>query len=157
MWKQALSALSDQQLDGLFKFCIDRCMNGNPWPPELSDVIVALSGEAAKHNPFGLDPDEQLRDFLTYCAKRNNYQSAEMYPFKHPIQYWMFTDLRTKMIDLRLTEVECEKRLDKMLSQWTERVRKGEKVPEPTLTLTDKSKPRPAWMDLIEKGKQRTQ
>ncbi len=80
-----------------------------------------------------------------------------MYPFKHPVQYWMFTDLRTKMIDLRLTEVECEKRLDKMLSQWTERVRKGEKVPEPTLTLTDKSKPRPAWMDLIEKGKQRTQ
>lgn len=63
MWKQALSALSDQQLDGLFKFCIDRCMNGNPWPPELSDVIVALSDEVAKHNPFGLDPDEQLRDF----------------------------------------------------------------------------------------------
>nr|ELR5208432.1 replication protein [Providencia rettgeri] len=157
MWKQALSALSDQQLDGLFKFCIDRCMNGNPWPPELSDVIVALSGEAAKHNPFGLDPDEQLRDFLTYCAKRNNYQSAEMYPFKHPVQYWMFTDLRTKMIDLRLTEVECEKRLDKMLSQWTERVHKGEAVPRPTLKVEDKTRPPPAWMELLEKSKQRRQ
>nr|ELR5256704.1 replication protein [Providencia rettgeri] len=157
MWKQALSALSDQQLDGLFKFCIDRCMNGNPWPPELSDVIVALSDEAAKCNPFGISFDVMLTDWKRYCRDRGMYDSAEMYPFKHPVQYWMFTDLRTKMIDLRLTEVECEKRLDKMLSQWTERVRKGEKVPEPTLTLTDKSKPRPAWMDLIEKGKQRRQ
>lgn len=80
-----------------------------------------------------------------------------MYPFKHPVQYWMFTDLRTQMLEHRLTDIECERRLAKMLVKWADRVKKGEKVPEPTLTLTDKSKPRPAWMDLIEKGKQRRQ
>ncbi len=37
----------DQQWTDYLNFCIDRCMNGNPWPPELSDVIVSLSGEAA--------------------------------------------------------------------------------------------------------------
>lgn len=63
MWKQALSALSDQQLDGLFKFCIDRCMTGNPWPPELSDVIVALSGDVAKQNPLGLILTNSLEIF----------------------------------------------------------------------------------------------
>ena len=157
MWKQALSTLSDQQLDGLFKFCIDRCMNGNPWPPELSDVIVALSDDSVKQNPFGISFDVMLTDWKRYCRDRGMYDSAEMYPYRHHVQYWIFTDIRRKMIDLRMTEPEVEKALKKSLLEWSEKVAAGGKIPKPTLRLADKSKPRPAWMDLIEKGKQRTQ
>ncbi|CAG9417969.1 replication protein P [Providencia alcalifaciens] len=157
MWKQALSTLSDQQLDGLFKFCIDRCMNGNPWPPELSDVIVALSDDSVKQNPFGIPFDVMLTDWKRYCRDRGMYDSAEMYPYRHHVQYWIFTDIRRKMIDLRMTEPEVEKALKKSLLEWSEKVAAGGKIPKPTLRLADKSKPRPAWMDLIEKGKQRTQ
>lgn len=156
MWKQALASLSDDQFDAVFRLCIDRCMKGNPWPPELCDLIAALSGEMVKHNPFGLDPDEMLNDFMAYCATRMNYICAELYPFKHPVQYWIFTKLRSKMYDLRLTETECEKRLLKMLTQWSEKVRNGQLIPKPVLGIEHKDKPRPAWMDMVENSKRRT-
>lgn len=155
MWKRALSGLNSDQFDLIFKFCIERCSNGNPWPPELSDVISMLSDKLVDANAFGIPFDEMLRDFNKYLARRCHYHSAEMYPFRHPVQYWIFTDLRQKVYDLRLTEAEVEKRLNKMIRMWSERVQRGEVIPKPTLRLEDKTRPRPAWMDLLENADKR--
>lgn len=143
MWKRATAGLSDDQFEMIFTFCLDRCMNGNPWPPELSDVIVMLSDKLVDSNAFGIPFDDMLRDFNKYMAKRGYYSSAEMYPFRHPVQYWIFTDLRNKVHDLRLTDPEVEKRLAKMIRQWADRVAKGEPIPRPVLRMEDKT--RPGW------------
>lgn len=82
MWKRATAGLSDDQFEMIFTFCLDRCMNGNPWPPELSDVIVMLSDKLVDSNAFGIPFDDMLRDFLKYLAERGYYRSAEMYPFR---------------------------------------------------------------------------
>ncbi|OBU04820.1 replication protein P [Morganella psychrotolerans] len=156
MWKRATGGLNDSQFEMIFTFCVDRCMNGNPWPPELSDVIVMLSDKLVDQNAFGIPFDDMLRDFQKYQANRNNYRSAEMYPFRHPVQYWIFTELRTKVYDLRLTEPEVEKRLAKMIRQWAERVAKGEQIPRPTLRVEDKTRPPLAWMEMLERAKQRS-
>ena len=157
MWSQSIERLTDTQFEAIFQYCIDRCMSGNSWPPELSDVVVAVTSMAVDDNPFGISFDVMLTDWKRYCRDRGMYDSAEMYPFKHPVQYWMFTDLRAQMLEHRLTDIECERRLAKMLAKWTERVHKGETVPRPTLKVEDKTRPPPAWMELLEKSKQRTQ
>ncbi|HIC2884908.1 replication protein P [Morganella morganii] len=156
MWKRATAGLSDNQFEMIFTFCLDRCMNGNPWPPELSDVIVMLSDKLVDSNAFGIPFDDMLRDFQKYLANRRNYRSAEMYPFRHPVQYWIFTELRDKVYDLRLTEPEVEKRLAKMIRQWADRVAKGEPIPRPVLRVEDKTRPPPAWMEMLERKKQRS-
>lgn len=156
MWKRATAGLSDNQFEMIFTFCLDRCMNGNPWPPELSDVIVMLSDKLVDSNAFGIPFDDMLRDFNKYLANRRNYRSAEMYPFRHPVQYWIFTELRDKVYDLRLTEPEVEKRLAKMIRQWADRVAKGEPIPRPVLRMEDKTRPPPAWMEMLERKKQRS-
>ncbi|QKG44941.1 replication protein P [Providencia rettgeri] len=157
MWSQSIERLTDTQFEAIFQYCIDRCMSGNSWPPELSDVVVAVTSMAVDDNPFGITFDVMLTDWKRYCRDRGMYDSAEMYPYRHHVQYWIFTDTRRKMIDLRMTEPEVEKTLKKSLLEWSEKVAAGGKIPKPTLRLADKSKPRPAWMDLIEKGKQRRQ
>ena len=156
MWQRATAGLSDNQFEMIFTFCLDRCMNGNSWPPELSDVIVMLSDKLVDSNAFGIPFDDMLRDFNKYLANRRNYRSAEMYPFRHPVQYWIFTELRDKVYDLRLTEPEVEKRLAKMIRQWADRVAKGEPIPRPVMRVEDKTRPPPAWMEMLERKKQRS-
>ncbi|WGL99712.1 replication protein P [Arsenophonus sp. aPb] len=156
MWKQAISALSDAQLELIFKFCLARCMKGNPWPPELSDVIAELAAKSVKQDPFGISDHSMLNDWKRYCRDKGMYDSAELYPFKHPVQYWIFTDLHRKMIDMCLTEGEIEKQLKKMLIDWSERVANGGSISKPIIRLADRSRPRPAWIDIIEKGKKQT-
>ncbi|MFQ6256098.1 replication protein P [Yersinia enterocolitica] len=148
----AVSKLSPAQLASAAQICVDRCINGNHWPPDLAEflAIVGLGG----CNPFGLTRSDVMAEFKRYCRDRDYHGSAEMFPWRQPVLYWICTELRQRMIDYRLSEVEVEKLAGITLNSWSERIAAGGEVPRPTLKLEDKERTRPAWMDAYNKSKE---
>lgn len=149
-WKAAIGGLSEHQLSGVMDACIARCIAGNSWPPDLAEFIAMVSQVSAEQNPFGITQEKIVACFKWYCSVRGLYPSAERIPWTHPVEYWVCTEVRQRMVQYRLTDAEVEKALSKELDRWVKKVAAGEKVPEPVLTLQDKARPRPAWMDLYK-------
>ncbi|HDL6893881.1 TPA: replication protein [Yersinia enterocolitica] len=148
----AVSKLSAEQLASAAQACVERCISGNHWPPDLAEflAIVGMGGG----NPFGLTRNDVMTEFKRYCRDRGDYDSAEMFTWSQPVLYWICTELRKRMIDLRLSEVEVEKLAGLTLKTWAEKIAAGGEVPRPTLRLEDKRRPRPAWMDAYNKIKE---
>lgn len=146
-WKAAIGGLSDQQLAGVMDACIARCIAGNAWPPDMAEFIAMVSSVAVEQNPFGVSLQDVSLEFRWYCRDRGMHDSAELFPWSHPVMYWICTDVRRRMIDYRLTEMEVEKALKKQLELWIQKVANGGQVPKPVMRLQDKTRPRPAWMD----------
>ena len=146
-WKAAIGGLSEYQLSGVMDACITRCMSGNSWPPDLAEFISMVSSVSAERNPFGVSIQDLSVEFRWYCRDRGMYDSAELFPWTHAVMYWICTDVRQRMIQYRLTEQEVEKALKQKLDHWCQRVADGGQVPKPVLRLSDKTRPKPAWMD----------
>ncbi len=146
-WKAAIGGLSEQQLSGVMDACISRCVAGNSWPPDLAEFISMVSSVAAEHNVLGISMQELSQEFRWYCQERGMYESAELFPWTHPVMYWICTDVRQRMIQYRMTEAEVEKDLKQQLEKWCQKTSGGVQVPKPVMRLEDKKRPRPAWMD----------
>ncbi|MDN0126881.1 MULTISPECIES: replication protein P [Yersinia] len=148
----AVSKLSPAQLDFAAQACVERCINGNHWPPDLAEflAIIGIGGG----NPFGLTRNDVMTEFKRYCRDRDYYSSAEMFPWRQPVLYWICTELRQRMIDYRLSEVEVEKLAGITLNSWAERIAAGGEIPRPTLKLEDKQRTRPAWMNAYNERKE---
>lgn len=149
-WKAAIGGLSEKQMSGVMDACIARCLAGNSWPPDLAEFISMVSSVSAEQNPFGISMHDVSTEFRWYCRDRGMYDSAELFPWSHPVLYWICTDVRQRMIQYRLTEMEVEKALKQQLEHWCQKVANGGEVPRPTMRLQDKTRPRPAWMDLYK-------
>lgn len=148
--KAAIGGLSEKQMSGVMDACIARCLAGNSWPPDLAEFISMVSSVSAEQNPFGISLQDVSTEFRWYCRDRGMYDSAELFPWSHPVLYWICTDVRQRMIQYRLTEMEVEKALKQQLEHWCQKVANGGEVPRPTMRLQDKTRPRPAWMDLYK-------
>ncbi len=149
-WKAAIGRLNDKQMSGVMDACIARCSSGNSWPPDLAEFISIVSADMSNTNPFGISLINLSEEFRGYCRDRGLYESAEQFPWSHPVMYWICTEVRQRMIQNRLTEAEVEKALSRELDKWSKVVAEGKDIPKPILRLQDQSRPRPAWMDLLK-------
>jgi len=86
---------------------------------------------------FGLTVDDVMEEFRKYNRNKYLHSCAETYPWRHDVLYWVICDLRREMIQKNLSEVELERRADKHLKRWAEKVRAGETIRMPVPLLSE--------------------
>lgn len=133
--------------------CMRRSLEeGNSYAPDLTDFLALVHSASSKE--LGMPFEDVKAEFKRYCRDRGYYDSAELFPWTNRIIYWICTAARQRMVRYNQSDVEVDKSLRKEISDWASKIAAGEQVPEPVLRLADKTRPRPAWMDLLDKKKQ---
>ncbi|WP_112288497.1 replication protein P [Rahnella sp. AN3-3W3] len=153
LWVQAIGSLSEAQLARISQACINRCIDGNPWAPDLAE-FMSLIGET--HDvPVGLSFEDVAKEFKRYCRERGYYDSAELFPWTNNnwLLYWICTSVRQRMVRYNLSEADVDKALRNEIRDWAAKLAAGEQVPAPATRIENKTRPRPAWMDLLDKKK----
>ncbi|MGL4682175.1 MAG: replication protein P [Hafnia alvei] len=79
--------------------------------------------------------DEAVDEFDRYSASRGDYASAELFPWIHPVMYWIVIDVRRAMHRYNHTEAETRKAIERQLANWAKRLAKGESVPLPAVQI----------------------
>ncbi|MFT4466238.1 MAG: replication protein P, partial [Sodalis sp. (in: enterobacteria)] len=90
----------------------------------------------------GLPTGEQLySEFLTYCKRRGDYESAEDYPWKSAALYWLVTDLFDDMRRHRLTDEEVRKKSELLLLKMEKRLGLGDVILAPVKRIASPRHP----------------
>lgn len=92
--------------------------------------------------------DAVMTEFDSYCAKRSYYGSAEQYPWRLPVMYWIVIDMREAMLQYNHGTAELRKVAEKLLRQWENKLQNGDVIPTPVMRLGYTETP-------IEVGKER--
>lgn len=114
--------------------------SGSPFLPSPGQFI-----EWCKQSVFaaaGLpDEDTLYAMVMTYCAKRGDYASPELYPWQSNAAYWMVTSLYSMMRANNLSESELRIKCRSELRKMSARIESGEDIPEPCRQLPKLSIP----------------
>ncbi|WP_127958049.1 replication protein P [Serratia microhaemolytica] len=95
--------------------------------------------------------DETLAEFNRYNANRDRYPSAEVFPWSHPVLYWIVLDVREAMYRYKQTEAETLKALQTQLTKWGKKLAAGGVVPMPVVQITDQRR-EPSPVELLDKN-----
>ncbi|WP_265578417.1 replication protein P [Rouxiella badensis] len=127
---------------------------GNSYAPDLTDFLALVHSASSKED--GISFDDVKAEFKRYCRDRGYYDSAELFPWAEPkpLMYWICTAARQRMVRYNQNDVEVDKSLRKEISDWAAKIAAGEQVPAPATRIENKTRPRPAWMDLLDQKKQ---
>ncbi len=121
---------------------------GTPFLPSPGQFITWC--KQAQMQSTGLPSvEEVLEEFHRYCRLRDDYSSAERFPWKVPVMYWIVTDMRKVMLQYNLGIPELRKKAEKLLIKWGGKVLNGESIPAPVIQLADS---RPPTTKGAEKG-----
>ncbi|MCR0998681.1 replication protein P [Serratia rubidaea] len=137
LWKQAITALTDKQIQQAIAACVQRCWDGNSYAPDLADFMSIVSHSSA--NAFGITAEDVMDEFRKYNRDRCLHSCPETYPWKQDVLYWIVCDLRREMIQKNLSEIELERRASKHLKRWAEKIQAGGTVPKPVPLLSEKA------------------
>ena len=94
--------------------------------------------------------DDAVDEFDRFSAQRDLHESAEEFPWVHPVMYWIVTDVRHSMHRYNHTEAETRKSIQHQLGRWAKRLAKGERIPQPAPQITHKEHI-PAPSELMDK------
>lgn len=109
-----------------------------PFVPSPGQFISwCKEGEASD---MGLPTVAQvMREFNKYSAEIGfSCQTAEQFPWSHPVMYWIVTDLRKHMRQYNQSEFEVEKRAEMLINRWAKKLSNGEVIPEIRVQLEEK-------------------
>ncbi|MCO6556028.1 replication protein P [Gilliamella sp. BG6] len=109
-----------------------------PFVPSPGQFISwCKEGEASD---MGLPTVAQvMREFNKYSAEIGfSCQTAEQFPWSHPVMYWIVTDLRKHMRQYNQSEFEVEKRAEMLINRWAKKLMNGEVIPEIRVQLEEK-------------------
>ncbi|MCO6549896.1 MAG: hypothetical protein J6580_04340 [Gilliamella sp.] len=109
-----------------------------PFVPSPGQFISwCKEGEASD---MGLPTVAQvMREFNKYSAEIGfSCQTAEQFPWSHPVMYWIVTDLRKHMRQYNQSEFEVEKRAEMLINRWAKKLMNGEVIPEIRIQLEEK-------------------
>lgn len=109
-----------------------------PFVPSPGQFISwCKEGEASD---MGLPTVAQvMREFNKYSAEIGfSCQTAEQFPWSHPVMYWIVTDLRKHMRQYNQSEFEVEKRAEMLIKKWAKKLSNGEVIPEISVQLEEK-------------------
>lgn len=153
LWTQAIGSLSDQQLAKIGQICIQRCIDGNPWAPDLAEFMAMIGDTQEK--PLGFTVEMVRDEFKRYCRDRGYYDSAELFPWSNVLMYWICTAVRQRMVRYNLSDADVDKAIRRELKEWGDKIAAGGTIPNPATRIENKTRQRPAWMDLLDmKNKQ---
>ncbi len=101
-----------------------RCHAGEPWAPDLAEFLGVAGG--LDTGPFGLTVDDVLK---AYKDCMHSGLDADVFPWKHPVLYQIYTDMRRECVAKKLFWPEMEKLAAKRLEHWEKKVSAGFSVP----------------------------
>lgn len=108
------------------------------WPSPGKFISWCREGET---EALGLpDFDSVMQEFNKYSRTRDQYDSPELFPWSHPVMYWIVLDARKAMIQYNQSHLETEKTVKNLLSKWAKRLAAGEVIPAPVVQIADKAK-----------------
>lgn len=88
---------------------------------------------------LGVSIDDVMAEFHRYNRDKGSHVGgAEKFPWSKPIMYWIVTETRRAMYQRQLSESEVEKYAARQLSEWAEKVARGEKIPDPVIAIEAK-------------------
>ncbi|NMP26880.1 replication protein [Rahnella sp. SAP-1] len=106
---------------------MDRCAEGNHWPPDLAE-FTAIAGEYSA-NPLGLQVSDVMDEYWRYAKDCWKYDCAEKFPWRHPVLYQICPELRRDGARRNLPHKELEALAKRMLDKWIKHVSMGQSVP----------------------------
>ncbi|KAB7895988.1 replication protein [Rouxiella sp. S1S-2] len=122
-----MSQCSDDQLAFSTKRCMDRCSAGEHWPPDLAE-FSAIAGEYSV-NPLGLGVEEVMTEYWRYIKHYWKYDTAEDFPWAHPVYYQVCTLMRREGAKRHLSQAELTILAKRQLDKWVKHVEKGFSIP----------------------------
>ncbi|WHZ42179.1 replication protein P [Rahnella bonaserana] len=131
--------------------CMRRSLEeGNNFAPDLTDFLALVHSTSSTE--LGIPFEEVAKEFKRYCRERGYYDSAELFPWTNSnwLLYWICTSVRQRMVRYNLSEADVDKALRNEVRDWAAKLAAGEQVPTPATRIENKTRPRPAWMDLLE-------
>lgn len=110
----------------------------NPFVPSPGQFISWCQDGTAQG--LGLPTVQQvMEEFRKYGDEIGlSFQTAEEFPWSHPVMYWIITDLRKHMRQYNQSEFEVEKRAGNLINKWAKKLSRGEKVPEIRVQIENK-------------------
>lgn len=106
---------------------MERCASGNHWPPDLAEFTSILGEYSA--NPLGLQVADVMDEYWRYARDHWRYDTAEKFPWKHPVLYQICPELRREGARRNLPQKELEGLAKRLLSKWIKHVDMGLSVP----------------------------
>lgn len=83
-----------------------------------------------------------MTEFKTYSAEIGfSCQTAEQFPWSHPVMYWIVTDLRKHMRQYNQSEYEIEQRAALLVNKWATKLSNGEAIPKIRVQIEHKPEP----------------
>ncbi|WP_414059347.1 replication protein P [Rahnella inusitata] len=134
--------------------CMRRSLDeGNNYAPDLTDFLALVHRTSSTE--LGIPFEDVAKEFKRYCRDRGYYDSAELFPWTNSnwLLYWICTSVRQRMVRYNLSGVEVDKALRTEIREWAAKLAAGEEVSTPATRIENKTRPRPAWMDLLDKKK----
>lgn len=107
---------------------IARCAAGNSWPPDLAEFVTLVADSGGSE--LGLKTADVMAEYWRWRQESYRYDSADEYPWRHPVLYQICTEMRRTGTELRLTESELEKLAASQLARWEKHVTDGGELPE---------------------------
>ncbi|MGL5389154.1 MAG: replication protein P [Serratia sp. (in: enterobacteria)] len=93
--------------------------------------------------------DDVIAEFDRYSAQHDLHESAEAFPWSHPVMYWIVLDVRKAMHRYNHTEAETRKAAQTQLNLWAKKLAAGEPIPTPVIQIANKQRP-PAPAQLLD-------
>lgn len=91
---------------------------------------------------LGISIEDVMGEFHRYAREKSMQPGGpERFPWRHPVMYWIVCDTRRAMYQRQLSEVEVEKFARKLLEEWAGKVAAGEPIPDPVLSIQQKTDP----------------
>lgn len=110
-----------------------------PYLPSPGQFVSWCKAGAAQ--AMGLPSiDDVMSEFSKYNGNCDRYESPELFPWSHPVMYWVVLDMRKAMYQYNQTITETEKTAKNLLSKWAKKLATGGIIPTPVVQITDKTK-----------------
>ncbi|KDE37396.1 replication protein [Kosakonia radicincitans UMEnt01/12] len=106
---------------------MERCADGNTWPPDLAEFVALVSESGA--NPFGLTPDAVMAEYKRWRNESYRFSGSDKYPWPQPVLYHICIEMRRTGVERQMTEKELKKLAEKLLTKWAKHIQNGFSIP----------------------------
>lgn len=106
---------------------VARCAAGNSWPPDLAEFVTLVADVVG--TTLGLTVSNVMDEYRKWRNESYRYSSSTKYPWRHPVLYYICTDMRRIGVERQMTERELEGLAGSLLAKWEKSASEGKPIP----------------------------
>ena len=127
LWIAQIGSLTSDQTRSVCNALVERCRTGNSWPPDLAE-FVTLAADCCG-SALGLVVQDVMTEYQRWRNESYRFDSADQFPWRHPVLYQICTEMRRTGIERQMTEKELEGFAARQLVKWEKHVGDGGQIP----------------------------